>query len=216
MGWKCCVPNCRSGYESKTDNSTEKMSYFSFPSDPNLRAQWTKAIPRDFEPTPNSRVCCLHFYPSDFIATTQDTNVTRKRRRSSSNESLKRQLLKPTAFPQIFPNCPSYLTTTLSSRRKSSASSSSRRGNEEAQISRMEEELKLSEAIQTFDDLLSHLPTLFLPSDFVSSQSSDSVTFFVLNQRTQLTSHLVLHAAYVFKVRAYVRKTSPKYALGKA
>ena len=178
MGWKCCVPNCRSGYKSESDNSSGKISFFSFPTDPNLRAQWIKAIPRDFEPTPNSRVCCLHFYPSDFVKTTQDTNATRKRRRSiSSNEVLQRLHLKPTAFPQIFPNCPSYFTTAHSSPRKSSASSSSRHLNEEARISRMEEELELSEAIQSFEDLLHHLPTLYSPNGFVSSRSTDSVTF---------------------------------------
>ena len=48
MGWKCCVPNCRSGYNDPDAlPGPSNLSFHKFPADPGLKQDWTRAIPRD-------------------------------------------------------------------------------------------------------------------------------------------------------------------------
>ena len=59
MGYKCCVPGCRSNY----DKENTKYSCFSFPKDKQLREKWLSAIPRkDFSPTEYTKVRLLVFF----------------------------------------------------------------------------------------------------------------------------------------------------------
>ncbi|KAJ3661688.1 hypothetical protein Zmor_006075 [Zophobas morio] len=61
MPTKCCVPNCRGNYKNGPQVST-----FTFPKSEDLKRKWLAAIKRiDFEPSPNSRVCELHFSQAD-------------------------------------------------------------------------------------------------------------------------------------------------------
>ena len=79
MGFKCCVPTCRQGYADTPKNPC--ISFHRFPNeqyDPSLREKWLEIISalfksKTYNPTVNSRVCSLHFQPSDFIATSVDT-----------------------------------------------------------------------------------------------------------------------------------------------
>jgi len=110
MPQKCCVPGCRGNY-SKSD----KVSAFHFPSDIERRRLWISKIPRaDFEPSSYSVVCAVHFIDKFIV---QVDSVTRP-----DGSVLKVERSKPKltvdAYPSIFPNCPTYLSTRPPVRRK--------------------------------------------------------------------------------------------------
>ena len=74
MPVKCCVPGCRTNYDSpKTDADTapqgqSKISVFKLPKDPVRRQQWVSKIPRkDWTPSDSSGVCELHFKQEDIL-----------------------------------------------------------------------------------------------------------------------------------------------------
>ena len=118
MGWKCCVPNCRSGYVTKTEELHHRqttaavlVSFHSFPVDEEARRKWLNAIHRqDFDPTKSSRICLLHFYESDFKVISSDTNESRKK---VGTGTVQLRLLKQSAVPRIFTNQPTYMTVGL-------------------------------------------------------------------------------------------------------
>ena len=85
MGCKCCVPGCRQGYHGVPRN--KKISFHRFPNeqyDPDLLKKWLDVINPLFKETKcytprfNSRVCSLHFEPSDLVQTSIDTKMGRK------------------------------------------------------------------------------------------------------------------------------------------
>ena len=108
MPRKCCVPGCRGNYKTTASNIEEKVSVFTFPADDELRAKWIKAIPRkDLQVTKQTVVCEKHFMDYmilrvDSITKTDGSILTAPR---------KIPKLSPDAYPSIFPNTPSYLTT---------------------------------------------------------------------------------------------------------
>ncbi|XP_069704837.1 uncharacterized protein [Periplaneta americana] len=62
MPRRCCVPGCRSNYDSTLKSSGKYVSAFSFPKDENRRQAWIHAISRkDWTPSPSSTVCIKHF-----------------------------------------------------------------------------------------------------------------------------------------------------------
>lgn len=59
----CCVDFCKSVYKE----GKGRVSFYSFPSDKQLRQLWIDSIPtKNFQVKPSSRLCSLHFVPSDF------------------------------------------------------------------------------------------------------------------------------------------------------
>ena len=120
MGWKCCVPACRSGYAK----SSESVSFHSFPKSVGMREVWLKAIHRsDFVIASYSRVCSRHFVKSDFKTVSADCNPTRLK----STEPLKLNLLKPGSVPSIFCGQPFYLTKNKVEPRKTKSATASQR-----------------------------------------------------------------------------------------
>ncbi|ESO08035.1 hypothetical protein HELRODRAFT_169759 [Helobdella robusta] len=110
---KCAAYGCKSGYKSNAAIDAEnKVSFHSYPvNDPELCAKWNKANPRrDFIPSRHSKMCSLHFRPSDFVDKYSDTNSTRYKNKTSNSESRIKQELKPGTIPTIF-NAPSYAST---------------------------------------------------------------------------------------------------------
>nr|XP_022907837.1 THAP domain-containing protein 1-like [Onthophagus taurus] len=79
MPYLCAVKNCKSANYKDCN-----VSFFSFPSDPVIRAKWIKIVPFKTSFTPTKRVCSKHFNKSDFIVGT----------------CIKR--LKKTAVPSVF------------------------------------------------------------------------------------------------------------------
>lgn len=197
MGFKCCVPKCRTGYASPgsrsrtqasvsngpAPTSSNSVALFAFPSNSVMKDKWIRAIKRDdfrngqripFEPSKYSRVCALHFSDDDFMCDSTDTNTTRLKKKS---KSLKMKKLKPTAVPRYLQNCPSYLSKPKPPSRRSNATSEYRRNKEnEASISAMEIMFN-SETIQSIHDLKTKLPTVTLPVDFFYLISDASILF---------------------------------------
>lgn len=138
MVFKCCVSNCKVGYDKH--KTTEKVAIFKFPSDRKFCEKRIKAIPRqNWVVTDSMRVCEKHFHPEDFQDTSADTNTRRRR----DTPKLQRRRLKSTAIPRIFPDLPSYLSSSADvPRPTSSTSSSSRIALENARIQDLKEERK--------------------------------------------------------------------------
>ena len=85
--------------------------FHKFPRDATLCNKWNRANPgKEFVPTKHSRICSLHFRESDFVEQHQDSNP-RRRKKFASTALLKCRYLKKDAVPSIFPNAPSYLST---------------------------------------------------------------------------------------------------------
>ncbi|XP_069670973.1 uncharacterized protein [Periplaneta americana] len=105
MPTKCCVPRCRSNYNTTTDGY---VTVYSFPRDPDRREQWLRAIHRDnFQPGATSAVCIKHF---------SEEHIVREDRAVRSDGSvliLRREIPKLTddAVPSKFPNQPSYMSS---------------------------------------------------------------------------------------------------------
>lgn len=92
MAPKCCVPNCNSNYERKSENKRIKVDYvpvYRFPANIDKRNQWKSSIPRkDWEVTKNSVVCNKH-WPTDAVY-----------------ETIQGGNKRPKDPPSIFPNIP--------------------------------------------------------------------------------------------------------------
>lgn len=62
---KCCVPNCKSNYDS---NDEGHITCFKFPTDQSLKEKWLAKIPRaGLTVTKYTVVCIKHFRECDLI-----------------------------------------------------------------------------------------------------------------------------------------------------
>lgn len=107
---KCCVPGCKGNYTSEN-----KVAVFSFPTDNSLRKKWISAIPRkNFTPTKHTKVCESHFRKEDVIRfVTEQDNKSGK----IISARLGHPRLKADAIPSNFPNCPSYISSSVQYRK---------------------------------------------------------------------------------------------------
>lgn len=152
----CVAPNCKSGYGTK-NVYPPGVGKHRFPTDPVLRKQWIAAIPRSsWEPSDHSRICSLHFDPSDYTKEHHDSNKHRKK-----NTALKKKRLKSDAVPRYFPGCPSYLSTKPPIRRSETATSAFRQ-NRIAKLTEQQSKNFLdADKVIDFKSLLSSLPEEF-------------------------------------------------------
>ena len=179
MGWKCCVPGCRSGYATSTSTSNERVSFHAF-SKSNTSA-WLKAIHRmDYVPTSNSRVCSLHFVESDFKTSSTDMDCTRLKNRTSDKLALR--LLKPTAVPSIFRGQPKYLSkVTVKPSQSCLGAAESRREKEEERIAQLEEQFFESNKINDFTDFCEKVKSACIPSGFEVFHRENFVLFILMD-----------------------------------
>ena len=113
----CCVPGCKSNYQSCLKAGENSVSVFHFPKNENLKIQWLKAIPRaDYSPTQYSVVCAKHFVSGDIIR--EDIYLLPD---GTTKKIPTKVRLSVTAVPCIFPNLPAYLSKTVPIPRKSPA-----------------------------------------------------------------------------------------------
>ena len=144
---KYSVPCCKSGY----DESSSSTSLHRFPSNPERASAWLRAINRDnFVVSKNSRVCSVHFLPTDFKPSSTDTNATRNNRRTSS--SLDKKILKETAVPSVFPGQPKYLTISKPPVRSEASTSTARRANQEEHLQSLEDEMFRNDVVNDLND----------------------------------------------------------------
>ena len=140
---KCSAYGCRSGYK-KTNvdekGGSEKITFHSFPlRNKELCDRWSRSIVRkDFVPTKHTKLCSLHFAPSDFVEVHADSNKRRQKSRGDKKELTKRYL-KDDAVPSIFPSAPKYLSAAVQPPRTTSkATAASRRLHESKALEDME------------------------------------------------------------------------------
>lgn len=173
MGFKCCIPGCRTGYDSSS------VSVFRLPSDDNQLKLWLRRINRinsdgsEWQPTSNHRVCALHFKEDDVERISQDL---RNRR---DDASLQRCRLKPSAVPSIFPNQPSYRNVRKSRERSTSVLSSSRLRVENDRIEFLNSTAMSNDSIADFDRLRQGLSSsdFNMPSGFDVLQRHSFIEF---------------------------------------
>lgn len=180
MVHKCSAFGCKSGYKGNADDSS--VTFHCYPSDPQLREKWIRANPRkDFVPTKHSRLCSLHFQPSDFVAVRSDSNTHRAKHKS---ETLVKRYLKEGVVPSLFPNTPSYLSQSPAAARTSTkASSSSRRALEASQLAELEASFTENDDISTLScaEVLAKLQSeAVVPTGFSFTVLNDSLLVYVL------------------------------------
>ena len=87
--------------------NTASARFHHFPKDLTRRQSWVDATPlKDFgidAVKDDTYLCHLHFDPSAYFPVKVD-------QRNSRGSESQRAILKPGAVPQIWPNCPYYLT----------------------------------------------------------------------------------------------------------
>lgn len=148
MPGSCVAFGCRSGYRNCSGFTPDgfKITFHSFPlRRPEVLEKWIRALHRvDFVPTKYSRVCSRHFTNADFLSSSQDSNLARRRKKHSDDvggSDFINRHLKPDAVPSIFENVPAYLTSTAEStpRQTNFSSASSRRETEARRLEVLEE-----------------------------------------------------------------------------
>jgi len=138
MGRKCSVFGCKTGY--KSNSSTEKISVYGFPKDPDRCREWLACLPNvlKFEDvTSYMGVCALHW--------PQDVSMVKTGSR----------FFVPQVPPSVFPNVPQSCIPT-----SSSSSTNPRPTKKSTQASRAVDTDEMAEFLrqdsfcpQTFDDL---------------------------------------------------------------
>jgi len=107
---KCAGFGCKSGYQGcqGVGDDGEKITFHAFPiRNPELCVKWIRANPRkEFIPTKYSKLCSLHFQPSDFVQEWHDTNVARQKKNAAMSDKPKRRFLKDDACSFCFLQCP--------------------------------------------------------------------------------------------------------------
>jgi hypothetical protein len=111
MPQKCCAPGCSANY----DNSGEYVSVFRFPDDPVRRQLWLKRIPRENLVITKNTVICRKHFEERFVVTVDKIKCADGQELLVNRE---RPKLTDDAFPSIFQNVPSYLSTPVQPPRK--------------------------------------------------------------------------------------------------
>ena len=110
---------CRGNYRKCKGVSDEvDNSVFRFPKDTERRAEWIRRIPQanlDVETVTDNMVVCERHFDSRFIIRTHSATLADGSVVSSPRDS---PILDKDAIPTIFPNVPSYLSSTAPQKRK--------------------------------------------------------------------------------------------------
>ena len=116
----CVAPNCDTGLASvERARIGKKPSLHRFPADVSRKTEWLRAIPQCITLRDSSRLCSLHFTRDCYRSEKTD-------QREERGGELHKDLLKLTAVPSIWPNCPSYLSRWPEERRTSLGTSEAR------------------------------------------------------------------------------------------
>ncbi|KAJ3644415.1 hypothetical protein Zmor_022148 [Zophobas morio] len=176
MPRRCCVPACKSNYDSEIKKTNTTVTTFSFPKDPARKNVWIRAIPRkDWTPSATSAVCINHFNDRHVVK----YQVCVKPNGERQQVLLKYPKLTKDAVPQIFKNLPGYLSVDLVPERKDPEQ---RRIQLEKQHAAKIEQFLLSDNINGYDNFVNnfknHLQNL---SEWSFKVVEDGVWCYVLN-----------------------------------
>ena len=159
---KCAAYGCTSGYKTNKDAadssvSAVKVTFHSFPiHNKVLCDKWVRANPRlDFTPSKHSKLCSLHFKASDFVEGRQDSNKSRKQKKTGrSGTKLAQRYLKSEAVPSIFQHAPTYLSSSnyAEPRQTVNATSARRMQNEANRLHNLEESFLASDVISALSN----------------------------------------------------------------
>nr|CAH7769842.1 unnamed protein product [Callosobruchus chinensis] len=200
MPYKCCVPGCRGNYAKG-----ERVHVFSFPTDTELRKRWISAVHREnFLPTQNSRVCHLHFEKNNIL---WESSFYDERTGVTVTAPLKNPRLKPEAVPNIFPNCPSYLTKTIWSR-KSRQEKLQDLDNENLQIALKSSvddysAYKRSVCFENYTEFVNIFNTWECPEQWFKVVKSNVVLFKVEYDPTPIVSYSVIISEHL-EIKCYL------------
>ena len=176
MVFKCCVPYCKSGYD-ETSSSNSNISMHKFP--PNMERAWSRAINRDdFTVTKNSRVCSLHFQPSDFKDSSEDQNISRKKKKQLSG--FIRRHLKESAIPSVFPGQPKYLSRIHLPERSGNSTCAARHQKVSDQLEELEKSMTENDRVSDLNDFAKDF---IIPEGFDKIQKPSKLLFVYLNNR---------------------------------
>ncbi|KAF2889752.1 hypothetical protein ILUMI_16421 [Ignelater luminosus] len=178
---RCCVPGCKSNYDSTRKENSQCITTFSFPKNEDRRKKWIKGIPRKhWTSTVSSVVCCLHFNPEDVIRHDKflQPDGTQK------EISLSHPRLTENAVPCIFPNLPKYLSTGVKRKRKDPES---RREDAFQRHSAAVERFLNDDLIKDFSDFKNNFPQKVNMCKWEVKVLENCVYFFTLNYETKLT-----------------------------
>lgn len=187
----CCVPDCRSNYNSIKGEHV--ITTFKFPKEETLKNKWISVIRRpDFTPSSSSVVCIKHFDDDDIIRyhTSNGKIIT--------ESPLKYLKIKTDAFPRIFTHFPSYL---IPPKRKE------RTGVEDRQIKRIknyENEIQKffeEDKINSFEDLITNLTKKIKLSEWNTNIKNNKLYIYLLEINDTL------------KVKSYVEISSELQSL---
>ena len=150
MPRRCCVPACKSNYDSEIKKTNTTVTTFSFPKDPARKNVWIRAIPRkDWTPSATSAVCINHFNDRHVVK----YQVCVKPNGERQQVLLKYPKLTKDAVPQIFKNLPGYLSVDLVPERKDPEQ---RRIQLEKQHAAKIEQFLLSDNINGYDNFVNN------------------------------------------------------------
>ena len=108
---KCCVPNCKSNYDSNSEKGY--VTCFKFSTDKTLQEKWLRKIPREGLSVSKYKVVCIkHFQECDII---KFDILPGKNGDSDVKIPRKKFAFRKDAFPCIFPNLCSYLSASTTS-----------------------------------------------------------------------------------------------------
>lgn len=164
---KCCVPGCDSNYKRQSDSQNKKYVHtFLFPSDPELCSKWIKSIPRqNLTVSKYTVVCEKHFEESSIIRFDVIPGLNGKPEQKILRKKLK---LKEGSFPTIFPNLPSYLSSSPAPQRE--APEAKKRKLQERDDDNFQSFLE-SDKVKSFSSLKETM------SDFVKNLRQDNIFF---------------------------------------
>ena len=162
MGRKCSVYSCKSGY--KSNKSDKPISFYKFPTDPELRQKWIRALPNKLDinqVTENMCVCSEHF-PADVATRT-------KRKIPIDPPSIFKDLKEQSCSGTPQPKSRSTTRTTFEVRTRPS--------HPDAQLHQFNEDQKLK--MNTFKVMLGEIISLY--SCFLVWHPTDSTKFSVIS-----------------------------------
>ena len=132
---------------------------------------------KSFQPTSNSRVCSIHFYPQDFAQGSRD-----KRNRT---EDIIKQRLNSQAVLSLFPDLQKYLKVGTRNERSGNATSSARIKSAEAQLDKRIHEFWAADMAENISTVRNHLLNSKLPGEFVLSWMHDVLMLIQFTQSRQ-------------------------------